>query len=193
MTAYAHTTFAHAADQHVAAATIDNADLAYLPNATHQLLVEQMASAPESERRVSIIVPAQAMARPGFAGLVVEAAVATEVDLDRLEFEIEEYDLHWCDDLEPTLCDLHELGARIAIDRFGTGLTSLSALAHLPIATIKIDESIVAQVTCDEDVANYARAMIDVARHLRIDVIALGATSSEQQAFFKGAGCSNFQ
>jgi len=193
MTAYAQTTLAQTADQHVPVRTTDNAAVAYLPNAIHQLLVEQMASAPCSERRVSMIVPARAMAQPGFAGLVVEAALETGVALEQLEFEIEEYDLHWRDDLEPTLRALHELGTRIAIDRFGTGLTSLSALAHLPIATIKIDESIVAQVTRDEDVANYARAMIDVARHLRIDVIALGATSSEQQAFFKGAGCSTFQ
>lgn len=192
MTAYAQTTFAQAADQHALVRATDNGSVAYLANALHQLLVEQMASAPDSESRVSMVVPAQAMAQQGFTGLVVEAALETGVDLEQLEFEIEEYDLHWRDDLEPTLRALHELGARIAIDRFGTGLTSLSALAHLPIATIKIDESIVAQVTGDEDVANYARAMIDVARHLRIDVIALGATSGEQQAFFKGAGCSAF-
>lgn len=147
----------------------------------------------DSAPRVSVKVAAETLAQNGCAYLVDDAASSAGVDVTRLELEIEEHALHWRGDIEPTLSHLSDLGVRIAIDRFGTGLTSLSALAHLPIATIKIDESIVAQVTADEDVANYARAIIDVARHMRLNVVVVGATSQSQRAFFEGAGCMIFQ
>jgi len=142
---------------------------------------------------VSVKVAAETLAQNGCAYLVDDAASSAGVELNRLELEIEEHALHWRADIEPTVMHLNELGVRIAIDRFGTGLTSLSALAHLLIATIKIDESIVAQVTCDEDVANYARAIMDVARHMRLNVVVVGAASEAQRAFFEGAGCITFQ
>jgi len=151
-----------------------------------------LASA-DSAPRACVKVSAETLAQNGCAYLVDDAASSAGVELKRLELEIEEHALHWRGDIQPTLSHLSELGVRIAIDRFGTGLTSLSALAHLPIATIKIDESIVAQVTADEDVANYARAMIDVARHMRLNVVVVGATSQSQRAFFEGAGCMIFQ
>jgi EAL domain-containing protein (putative c-di-GMP-specific phosphodiesterase class I) len=164
-------------------------------NELHRDLATQMTHARrhDTDQRVTMVVPAQQMAQLDFPGAVADAAINADVDPEQLEFEIEEHDLHWRDDLEPTLQALTQMGARIAIDRFGTGLTSLSTLSHLPISTIKIDASIVAGALEDPDVANYARAMIDVARHLRIDVVALGATTSEQIAFFTGAGCATTQ
>jgi len=147
---------------------------------------------PDAAPRVAVKVSAETLAQNGCAYLVDDAASSAGVELSRLELEVEEHALHWRADIELTLKHLNELGVRIAIDRFGTGLTSLSALAHLPIATIKIDESIVAQVMIDEDVANYARAIIDVARHMRINVVVMGATSQSQHAFFEGAGCATF-
>jgi EAL domain-containing protein (putative c-di-GMP-specific phosphodiesterase class I) len=124
---------------------------------------------------------------------VEDAASSAGIELNQLELEIEEHALHWRGDIEPTLEHLNQLGVRIAIDRFGTGLTSLSALSHLPIATIKIDESIVGNVSQDADVANYARAMIDAARLMGIDVVAVGVTSKETETFFERSGCWTFQ
>jgi len=143
--------------------------------------------------RMTVKVSAETLAQKGCTHLIEDAAASAGVRLDRLEIEIEEHNLHWRADIEPTLRHLNELGVRIAIDRFGTGLTSLSALSHLPIATIKIDESIVDNVMEDADVANYARAIVDAARQMRINVVVVGVASEEIEAFFERAGCLTFQ
>lgn len=144
-------------------------------------------------KRINVKIPTDVLAHNGFVALVAEAAANAGVELEQLEFEITEQDVHWGPDIEPTLRALHALRVRIAVDCFGTERTSLSTLAHLPISTIKLDESIVQAVLADSDIANYARAIIDAARLMRIDVVADGVASEETEAFLVGAGCLMFE
>jgi diguanylate cyclase (GGDEF)-like protein len=71
-------------------------------------------------------------------------------------------------------------GVRIQIDDFGTGYSSLSYLQALPIDELKIDGSFIAGMMRNAEAAEIVRAIISLAKTLRLNVTAEGVESAEQ-------------
>lgn len=88
---------------------------------------------------------------------------------------------------------LHVLGISIAIDDFGTGYSSLSHLKRLPIDTLKIDKSFIADILHNEDAIVIVNTMVALAESLRMKVIAEGVESKAQKDFLFSHGCYNVQ
>ncbi|MGW8367522.1 MAG: putative bifunctional diguanylate cyclase/phosphodiesterase [Gammaproteobacteria bacterium] len=88
---------------------------------------------------------------------------------------------------------LHGMGVHLAIDDFGTGYSSLSALQQFPISTLKIDQSFVHDITVDKDNAAIVRTVIQMARSLKLDVVAEGVENQEQLDFLRSNGCDIVQ
>jgi diguanylate cyclase (GGDEF)-like protein len=73
-----------------------------------------------------------------------------------------------------TLDAIARLGVRVSLDDYGTGWSSLAHLRRLPVAELKIDRSFVARMATDEDDAAIVRTTLDLARSLRLRVVAEG-------------------
>jgi diguanylate cyclase (GGDEF)-like protein len=86
-----------------------------------------------------------------------------------------------------------QLGIRIAIDDFGTQYSSLSYLRHLPVNTLKIDQSFVREIECVDDPSPIVRAVIAIAAGLKLNVIAEGVESEVQAEFLRRLGCCEMQ
>ncbi|MCU7904695.1 MAG: EAL domain-containing protein [Candidatus Thiodiazotropha sp. (ex Epidulcina cf. delphinae)] len=84
---------------------------------------------------------------------------------------------------------LREQGIRVAIDDFGTGYSSLSYLKRFPVDSIKIDRSFVCDVTDDPENAALCEAIIAMAHHLGIKVVAEGVETVQQWQFLRDGGC----
>jgi diguanylate cyclase (GGDEF)-like protein len=82
-----------------------------------------------------------------------------------------------------------ELGVGLAIDDFGTGFSSLVALRQFPIDTIKVDKSFVADLDGDGDRSDLTRAIVQMGRTLRLEVIAEGVESESQRSALLNCGC----
>ncbi len=85
------------------------------------------------------------------------------------------------------------LGIRFALDDFGTGYSSLSYLRHLPVETLKIDQSFVHDMLEDEDDLAIVQGVIGLAESFRRQVIAEGVESIEHGSALLQMGCHHAQ
>lgn len=113
---------------------------------------------------------------------------------DALELEITESMLmHNPDSVVAMMREFGEAGILMALDDFGTGYSSLSYLKRFPIDNLKIDQSFVRGIPDDQDDSAIARAIIGMAKNLRLSVVAEGVETAEQMAFLREAGCDEIQ
>jgi EAL domain-containing protein (putative c-di-GMP-specific phosphodiesterase class I) len=80
-------------------------------------------------------------------------------------------------------------GIGASIDDFGTGFSSLAALARLPFNELKIDQSFVQGCERDEDMMRIVEASVGLARAFRMRVTAEGIDSPHTLARVIEAGC----
>jgi EAL domain-containing protein (putative c-di-GMP-specific phosphodiesterase class I) len=92
-----------------------------------------------------------------------------------------------------TLDAIARLGVRIALDDFGTGWSSLAHLRRLPVAELKIDRSFVADMVTDDDDAAIVRTTLDLARSLRLRVVAEGVEDDDTWALLSELGAEAIQ
>jgi EAL domain-containing protein (putative c-di-GMP-specific phosphodiesterase class I) len=86
-----------------------------------------------------------------------------------------------------------QLGARIAMDDFGTGYANLSFLSRLPVDRLKLDRSLVDRMTLDKKSAAIVRLIVSLGAELDMEVIAEGVETEEQLQMLTDLGCLQAQ
>lgn len=84
---------------------------------------------------------------------------------------------------------LRNLGVKISMDDFGTGYSSLSLLKTLPITTLKIDKAFISGIPDDKDDLILVETIINMAKSLKLDIVAEGVETAEQLAFLEAHSC----
>ena len=88
---------------------------------------------------------------------------------------------------------LRALGVEVSLDDFGTGYSSLSYLRRLPVDVVKIDRSLVPDVTAPAEDVSITRAIITMAHRLQMKVLAEGVESEGQAALLAANECDQMQ
>lgn len=125
---------------------------------------------------------------------LAEILAETGMDARLLELEIAESLL--MQDVKralSVLTGLKHLQVRIAIDDFGIGYSSLSALEQFPLDVIKIDRSCICDTSSVSEDKALTEAIIAMGRTLSLTVVAQGVETKEQADFLRDNACDEFQ
>jgi EAL domain-containing protein (putative c-di-GMP-specific phosphodiesterase class I) len=88
-----------------------------------------------------------------------------------------------------TLRQLKLMHIGLEIDDFGTGYSSLSYLQRLPFDTVKIDRSFVKELGVCGESLEIVRTIVDLARSLKMEVVAEGIETKDQLRDLADLGC----
>jgi EAL domain-containing protein (putative c-di-GMP-specific phosphodiesterase class I) len=94
---------------------------------------------------------------------------------------------------ESILSKMTERRARIAIDDFGTGYSSLAYLKRFPISVLKIDRTFIRDLPGSQKDGAICNAVLDLAKHLNLSVVAEGVETEEQMQYLEQRGCQYIQ
>jgi diguanylate cyclase (GGDEF)-like protein/PAS domain S-box-containing protein len=148
---------------------------------------------------IAINVSAAQLQRSNLAGVILELTRKHGHNPTLLQIELTEgtvFERGESRNGEPTedaVTKLRDLGIHISIDDFGTGYSSLSYLKRWPVDSIKIDRSFVRDLGSDPSDLAIVGAIIAMARHLRIPVIAEGIEGWQQLEKLRELGCARVQ
>lgn len=114
---------------------------------------------------------------------------ASEIELELTETAI----MKEADQALDVLQQIRGLGIRLALDDFGTGYSSLAYLQKLPIDTLKIDRSFVADMVNGNRERVLVRSMIDLSHSLGYKVVAEGVELAEMSDLLDAMRCDEIQ
>lgn len=85
---------------------------------------------------------------------------------------------------------LRDYGFKIAVDDFGSGYSSLHLLKKMPIDILKIDKSFL-DINEDMPLTDeiVMRDVVDMGKHLDLQIIVEGVETIEQSDFLEAIGC----
>ena len=125
-----------------------------------------------------------------------DAAQRWDIKPHRLELEVTESATllgFQRDVVLATLEKLREYGARIVMDDFGTGHSSLSNLKEFTFDKIKIDRSFVATMHSHASSSSIVKATIGLGKSLGLTIVAEGVEAEEQLSVLRQWGCNQVQ
>ncbi len=116
------------------------------------------------------------------------------VSADRIIFEITETSLMESFDTSfQKILILKDWGLNFSLDDFGTGYSSLNYLRSIPVKTLKIDKSFIADLTRDQRLQRMVKSIIDISHDLDLIVVTEGVEEEDQLRLLKDYGCDCIQ
>ena len=139
---------------------------------------------------ISINLSRQQLVHPGFTQTTQEILNSTGISPSRVHFEVTESLI--MDDLETSLVALQalrDLGAKIDLDDFGTGHSSLACLHQLPIDVLKLDRCLITTIDQGSYFMNLADLILKLLAETEIVVVAEGIETISQLQTLRKLGC----
>lgn len=123
-----------------------------------------------------------------------EILLVSQLDHDTLKLEVTEsaYTEN-ADQVIRVVESLRKKGYIVEMDDFGTGYSSLNMLSAMPIDVLKMDRAFVRNIEHSEKDIQLVALILDIARNLKVPVIAEGVETGKQVELLKELGCGFVQ
>jgi len=156
--------------------------------------VAALDAAGRASLRVSVNVSPRQLATPDFVATVATTMAELGTDPARIVLELTESAIgDDSDRVARRLGELRAAGHSIALDDFGTGYSSLSHLVRMPVDTVKLDRSFIADVETSARTRQMVRAVVKVCHDLGLSVTVEGIETPGQLDEVRLAGCDTAQ
>jgi diguanylate cyclase (GGDEF)-like protein len=143
---------------------------------------------------VAINLSARQLRVANLAEGIAQTLAAAAVPPQLLEFEVTEGIVRENPERAARLFgELRNTGIALAIDNFGAGNSSLTSLKGMPLDFLKIDRSLVAEMTQGGNDLGLVTGTIALAHNLGLKVVAQGVETAEQLGLLIRAGCDECQ
>ena len=122
--------------------------------------------------------------------------IVAKYGLDRGDLKLEVTESAYtenADHLIRVIESLREKGYQIEMDDFGSGSSSLNMLSSMPIDVLKMDMAFIRNIERNERDFHLVELIIDIARYLKVPVVAEGVETENQLRLLKNAGCDLVQ
>ena len=122
--------------------------------------------------------------------------IVTENRLNRSDLTLEITESAYtenADHLIRVIEELREKGYVIEMDDFGSGYSSLNMLSSLPVDVLKMDIAFIRNIERNERDFHLVELILDIARYLKVPVVAEGVETEKQLKLLKEAGCDLVQ
>lgn len=140
------------------------------------------------------VSPMQLNTDSGLYNFIIRQIKKNDLDPQMLEFELtENATIEQTEEIFHTLKSIRDLGADISIDDFGMGHSSLKYLYDFFANVVKLDASLVQAVPKGEDRKEIVRAILDLCKRLKVEVIAEGVETKEQLDIMNELGADYYQ
>ena len=111
-----------------------------------------------------------------------------------IEFELlESISMDNSDKLIKVVDTIHKAGFRCALDDFGSGYSSMSVLARVPIDIIKLDRSLFQNPYRDIDNFLIVDGLLDILHHFPVQIVAEGVEDETVAEHMRQHGCDMIQ
>lgn len=161
-----------------------------LGKACKQIAAWNKSKEKEDQLEISINLSSRQFSDPNLVEGIVENIEKSGFDAEFLKIEITESALMQNAQRSVSMLNqLKDLNIKVCVDDFGTGYSSLSYLHTFPIDTLKIDRSFVHDMSRNFRNMEIIRTIIMLAHNLKLDVIAEGVETGEQDAQLSALGC----
>lgn len=146
------------------------------------------------ELKISVNVSPGQFRNPAFTDYVRYVLKQTDIEASRVTLEITEgYMIQNPQRTRQSIERLKSLGVKVALDDFGSGFSSIGYLRQFGFDRIKIDRSLVTDITGDSRQREMLQATVALARALDIPVTAEGIETEEQAVALRLFGCDSLQ
>lgn len=144
--------------------------------------------------RISFNFAGKLFSQPSIVKDVRNIFVNTPIKFSQVVLEVTERDpIENFTETRRTIAALQGLGVRIAIDDVGTGHSGLSYMLKLGVDIIKIDKMFVDAIGTDRNSTTIVETLVDLARNMRMDVVAEGVENFEQVMHLRALGVRSAQ
>ena len=144
--------------------------------------------------RISFNFAGKLFSEPSIVKDVRDIFASSPIKFSQVVLEVTERDpIENFTETRQTIAALQGLGVRIAIDDVGTGHSGLSYMLKLGVDIIKIDKMFVDAIGTDRNSTTIVETLVDLARNMRMDVVAEGVENFEQVMHLRTLGVRSAQ
>ncbi|OAN76212.1 hypothetical protein A8B78_01610 [Jannaschia sp. EhC01] len=139
----------------------------------------------------------EALAHPDFMRRLDHEARRAGLDTQSLVAEVLETTFFGSDTTDSVaaarILELREKGFSVYLDDFGVGYAGLSHLSQLEVSGVKLDRSLIANVTHDRSARIITTSILRLCDELGVSTLAEGIEYAEQADFLMAHGCFRLQ